>query len=78
MVRLDMRPAGQSNLGQQKAKFLCTLEQGNGQAGVSGMCCSFTVDMHTGNLTQNNLLLPGKTGIYLGKLDYQDPSILVL
>ena len=29
-------------------------------------------------MTQNNLLLQGKTGIYLGKLDYKEPSILVL
>lgn len=42
------------------------------------MCCSFAVDMQTGSLTENNLLLSGKTGIYLGKLDYKDPSILVL
>ena len=42
------------------------------------MCCSFTVDTVTGSLTQNVLQLQGKTGIYLGKLDYKDPSILVL
>ena len=60
------------------AKFLCTLELSNGQSGVTGLCCSFAVDMKTGGLTQNVLQLSGKTGIYLGKLDYKDPSILVL
>ena len=76
VVRLDMRPAMMSTA--MSAKFLCTLELSNGQTGVSGMCCSFTVDMKTGALTQNVLQLGGKTGIYLGKLDYSEPSILVL
>lgn len=77
VVRLDMRSEGRSNT-SGIAKFLVTLEYSNGQSGVSGLCCSFAVDMETGSLAQNVLQLSGRTGIYLGKLDYKDPSILVL
>lgn len=76
VVRLDMRPGTMTEV--TKAKFLCTLELSNGPSGVSGLCCSLAVNMETGSLTQNVLQLNGKTGIYLGKLDYPDPSILVL
>lgn len=58
VVRLDMRPAG-LRVGHSDdnkvAKFLCTLQHCNGPSGVSGMCCSFTVDTVTGSLTQNVL-----------------------
>lgn len=77
VVRLDMRPEGRSST-SGIAKFLVTLEYSNGQTGVSGLCCSFTVDLESGSLAQNVLQLSGRTGIYLGKLDYKDPSILVL
>ena len=75
-MRLDLRP--ESRTGSSVVKFLCTLELSNGVKGNSGLCCSFAVNVETGTLTQNVLQLQGKTGIYLGKLDYKDPSILVL
>ena len=77
VVRLDMRPATMG-AAMQEAKFLVTLELGQASQESSGMCCSFSIDLESGQLTKNVLQLPGKTGIFLGKLDYKDPSILVL
>lgn len=51
IVRLDVRPA--CTYRTPTAKILCTLELSNGQAGASGMCCSFAVDLDSGNLTEN-------------------------
>ena len=76
-----MRPVSANGLVSGSAKFLCTLEISNSQEekdGVAGICCSFALDLHTGKLTQNVLQLSGRTSIYLGQLDYKDPSILVL
>jgi hypothetical protein len=36
------------------------------------------MDMINGTIKQHVLQLAGRCGIYLGKLDYPDPSILIL
>ena len=55
VVRLDMRPASKYDMtGDPEnpiiAKFLCTIELGSSSAGISGMCCSFSIDMNTAKL----------------------------
>jgi len=74
VVNLDIRPVCLASA--PTARFLVSLEMQ--QSAEPGLVCSFQMEMATKKLDQHVIQLPGKYGIYLGKLDYADPSILIL
>ena len=76
-MRLDIRPLALNGL-SSKIKFLVVIETGSGSDEMTGMGCSFVLDVRTKQLTQNVLRLQCNTAIYLGKLDYKNPAILFL
>jgi hypothetical protein len=74
VVSLDTRPVGLA--ASTTARFLVTLEMQQG--GEQGMVCSFQMNLTQHKLNQHVIQLSGRLGIYIGKLDYADPSILIL